>query len=413
MVPPPTQLRRKAPQPEGSFPLSGDFSGCPACGAAGARPFYRAADVPAHSCVLMHSQEEALNYPRSNIRLALCESCGFIRNLDFDPSLVDYRQDYEETQGFSEVFNSFAQSLAERLVTANDLHGKDILEIGSGKGEFLALLCEIGNNSGTGIDPGYVPGRLRSPAMERMTFIRDYYDETYEGLSSDFICSRHTLEHIQAVARFARLLRRSIGERRDVRVFIEVPDTERVLKERAFWDIYHEHCSYFTLGSLGRLFRAEGFELLELDKEYDDQYLVLTAAPSSVPPPRHSAEETPQEVVDWVDRFELSVVAATRDWRARITGLRAAGKRVVVWGSGSKGVTFLTTLGLGGEIDMVIDINPHKQGKFMPGTGHRIVGPDALSQHAPDVVVAMNSVYCDEIRWELKRRDVIAEVVGI
>ena len=52
---------------------------------------------------------------------------------------------------------------------------------------------------------------------------------------------------------------------------------------------------------------------------------------------------------------------------------------MVVWGSGSKAVGYLTTLGLRDEIAAVVDINPHKHGKFLAGTGHEIVGPDALA----------------------------------
>ena len=58
-----------------------------------------------------------------------------------------------------------------------------------------------------------------------------------------------------------RLVRGSIGDRPQVTVFFELPDMERVLVEQAFWDIYYEHCSYFTLGSLARLFRRTGFDV--------------------------------------------------------------------------------------------------------------------------------------------------------
>ncbi len=82
---------------------------------------------------------------------------------------------------------------------------------------------------------------------------------------------------------------------------------------------------------------------------------------------------------------------------------REAGARVAIWGAGSKGVAFLTTLGLTDEVAYAIDINPHKQGMFMPGTGHPVVGPDSLHQSPPDVVIVMNPVYLDEIRSALAR----------
>jgi hypothetical protein len=61
----------------------------------------------------------------------------------------------------------------------------------------------------------------------------------------------------------------------------------------------------------------------------------------------------------------------------------------------------LTTLKLTQEIDYVVDINPHKHGTFLPGTGHEVVGPDFLQDRRPDVVVIMNPIYTEEIRRQL------------
>ena len=63
-------------------------------------------------------------------------------------------------------------------------------------------------------------------------------------------------------------------------MFFEVPDTDRVLGEGAFWDIYYEHCSYFTPGSMARAFRAAGFAITRLERDYGDQYLLLEADPA-------------------------------------------------------------------------------------------------------------------------------------
>jgi len=98
-------------------------------------------------------------------------------------------------------------------------------------------------------------------------------------------------------------------------------------------------------------------------------------------------------------------------WRAEITSAVERGKRVAVWGSGSKGVAYLTTLGLRDEVEYVVDINPYKQGRFMAGTGHEIVGPDRLAESPPDVVIVMNPIYRDEIRRQLTEEGIDAELV--
>jgi hypothetical protein len=101
------------------------------------------------------------------------------------------------------------------------------------------------------------------------------------------------------------------------------------------------------------------------------------------------------------------------DWRQRLKELRAGGGRAVIWGSGSKGVSFLTNLGLPGAVECAVDINPYKHGKFMAGTGHRIVGPEALPGLQPDLIVAMNPIYLGEIQADLDRVGVMAELVAV
>ena len=85
--------------------------------------------------------------------------------------------------------------------------------------------------------------------------MRDFYGPRYSHLQADYVCCRHTLEHIGPVRDFVSLVRETIGDRRHVNVFFELPDMERVLEHGVFWDIYYEHCTYFTRGSLARLFR--------------------------------------------------------------------------------------------------------------------------------------------------------------
>lgn len=385
---------------------------CPNCGARGRSAFYRVDGIPVHSCLLVPSREQATGFPTGGLQLGLCPACGFICNTLFDPSVHDYSADYEETQGFSATFNKFAESLARRLVSRYDLHGKVILEIGCGKGEFLVTLCELGENRGIGIDPSYIPERTPSHAAGRIEFIRDFYTEKYAHLTADFVCCRHTLEHIAPTGEFLRTLRQGLGDRLSTIVFFELPETMRILREGAFWDLYYEHCSYFTTGSLARLFRRSGFELLELDLDYDDQYILIAGRPAGRPTePSLSRENDLGDVRNAVATFAKACPAQMEKWRRRIDQNVADGRRTVIWGSGSKGVAFLTTLKMYDQIEYVVDVNPHKHGKFMPTTAQEIVGPEFLKSYRPDCVIVMNPIYCEEIRQELDRLDLRAELL--
>jgi ABC-type hemin transport system substrate-binding protein len=127
----------------------------------------------------------------------------------------------------------------------------------------------------------------------------------------------------------------------------------------------------------------------------------------------HPAEESVGALRETVDAFAATLAATTTRWRNELAGLRAEGGRAVVWGASSKAVGFLTTLGVGPEVEVAVDINPFKQDMFVAGTGHRVVAPEELVAVRPDLVVAMNPIYVDEIREQLAGLGLSPRVVGV
>jgi SAM-dependent methyltransferase len=388
---------------------------CPACESPATVAFHHEESVPTNSCLLLSDRAEAARYPRGTLDLRFCEGCGFISNASFDPALAEYSARYEETQGFSARFNDFARDLAKRWVDEYDLHGRTVLEIGCGKGEFLEMMCEAGVGRGVGIDPSAHPERRTSEAASKIEWITDFYSETYADIDADAIVCRHTLEHIWPVGDFMRTVRRTIGDRNDIVVLFELPDVRRVLEEVAFWDVYYEHCSYFSAGSLARLFRATGFDVIDVSLDYDDQYLLIEARPAApgAVAVRSAIEDDMRILGAAVTAFSEAYEANLDRWRSRLRDLRAGGGTAVIWGAGSKGVAFLTALGSTGDIEYAVDINPYKHGMFMAGTGQQIVAPDLLVEHRPDLVVVMNPVYVDEIRRELDRLGLSPEIAAV
>ncbi len=387
---------------------------CPNCRANETSIFYEAKDIPVNSCILLSTEKEALSYPRGDIVLGFCRSCGFIYNTTFDTSKVNYSSAYEDQQSCSSTFNAFAKELAEQLVNKHELFCKTILEIGCGKGDFLALLCELGNNSGVGIDPAFIGGRVQTSASSRLTFIRDYYSERYSNYHGDLVCSRHTLEHIPNTFDFIKVVRKAIGNRLDTVVFFEIPDIVRILHELAFWDIYYEHCSYFSLGSLARLFRSNKFEVTGLSRAFDDQYLLIEAKPVNVQSTKiHELEESISQLTNDVNCFSKCCSDKISRWKNLLAQTKAEGKRTVIWGSGSKCVAFMTTLGIRDEIEYIVDINPHRHGKFIPGAAKKIMPPEFLKEHKPDCVIIMNSIYSCEIKQRLDEMCVKTEVITV
>lgn len=386
---------------------SGD---CPACGGLRARSFYRASGVPVNSSVLLESRDEALAFPTGEMDLCLCPDCGFVYNRAFESDAVEYSARYEQPQGFSGTFSAFSAALADELIDRYDLRGKRVLEIGCGNGDFLALLCDRGGNVGTGFDPAFAAQRSQVANSDGVTVVTDYFSEAYATGDADFVCCKMTLEHIPAVKSFVEMVRQAAAQRSDTVVFFQVPDLSLILDEREFWDIYYEHCSYFTPESLARLFALTGFTVRRVWTGYGDQYLMIEAVSSGAPVKPEEDSLALDTLVTKVDAFARQVPDTIERWKKEIRKLAAAEKKVVLWGSGSKAVSFLTTIGIAGELRYVVDINPHRQGMFMPGTGHEIVAPESLVDYQPDVVIIMNPIYRDEISRELQSMGVRSDL---
>jgi SAM-dependent methyltransferase len=297
------------------------------------------------------------------------------------------------------TFNAFHERLARELIERFDLHGKRVVELGCGQGEFVTMLAEFGDNQGYGFDQVIRETGRRG----KVTFIRDFYAEPYRDLDPDFVCCKMTLEHVHDVAEFLRRLRRTVGDRPETVVFFMIPEITRILNLRAFWDIYYEHCSYWSPGSLARAFRIAGFDPIKVWTEYNDQYVLIAARPGAAEGKVLPNEETPQALAGKVRAFAESVTADHARWRDWIDRLSRTGQKTVLWGGGSKGVSFLTTLGIRDGIEYAVDINPRRSGTFIAGTGQQIVAPEFLASYQPDVVLVMSPIYLAEIKAQLER----------
>jgi hypothetical protein len=376
---------------------------CPACLHSGTLSFYRLNDIPVFSSKILDTQMQALDVPRGDLELHFCPHCGFVTNSLFDPQRVDFSAGYEDQQSFSPTFARYAREMATHLISTYGLHNKTVVEIGSGKADFLSEICRMGSNQGYGIDPSSSIDRISENTPKSVSLIRDVYSEKYSKLNADLICCRHTLEHILNPFSFMQTIITTLAHRPHSIVFFEVPDLKRIIDQRAFWDIYYEHCSYFTTGSLGRLFQATGFNILSLSAVYENQYLAIEAQPSLPKSyPSRSATKEIKNLQDELVSFSQEVKQLIRLWQKRLFDLHTQGKKVIIWWSGAKCMGFLTALGDHTAIEYVVDINPHRSGKYMPGLPQEIKPAKFISQSPPDVVVIMNSIYEDEIREYLK-----------
>ena len=182
-------------------------------------------------------------------------------------------------------------------------------------------------------------------------------------------------------------------------MYIEVPDTGRILAEGAFWDIYYEHCSYFTQPSIEYGLRRAGLNVDGIDLGYGDQYLMAHAS-AAQQPGAEAVDADLGELAESVVHFARSTSGLISKWRLRVEEELRNGGSVAVWGASSKAVGFLSVVP---GVTRVVDVNPHKQGMWLPGVGLMVENPTNLASDPPTLVVPMNPIYLDEIREDLQR----------
>ncbi len=388
--------------------MSAVASPCPVCDSVEIYDCIHIPQVPVYCNVLYDSREAALSAANGDIDLRFCGRCGHLFNAAFDPRQVDYSGEYENSLHYSGRFREYAKGLAEHLIDLHKLHGKTVIEIACGQGDFLGLLCSLGGNRGVGFDPSHVPGRGEVAPGADLTFVQDYYSEAYSDEEADLICCRHALEHIERPGDFLRTLRRAIGER-PTPVFFEVPNALFTLSDLGIWDIIYEHCGYFWAGSLREVFRRSGFGVDRVETQFGGQFLALHASPGV----RDNAADTQRscELADMVSRFADHYRTKVDGWSQTLRRLRRDGRRTALWGAGSKGVSFVNILAAKDEIGCLIDLNPYKDGRFVPGTGHQVHSPAFLTDFKPDAVIVMNPLYADEIGRDLRTMGLAPEML--
>ncbi len=309
---------------------------CPVCKAKGIDIILEITKIPVLCNLLWPSQKKALLATTGNIELGFCKNCGHIFNAAFESELVEYTQAYENSLYFSPHFQDYTKSLATYLINRYSLYEKNIIEIGCGKGNFLKLMCELGNNRGIGFDPTYSPQQSENNnSTEKITFIHDFYSEHYSSYKADFICARHVLEHIQNPCDFLSTIRRSIGKRLKTAVFFEVPNALFTLRNLGIWDIIYEHCSYFSAYTLSYLFHSCDFKVCDLRETYNSQYLTIEALPvkdyeiSKYP---YYTDTDLESLASEIKLFAGKYRQKIEYWRCNLKKMKQRGKKVVVWG---------------------------------------------------------------------------------
>ena len=369
------------------------------------------ANVPVTCASIFASRQEALDVPAGDVNLVACDACGFVFNRSFDAALGAISARYESSQAASAHFGAFARSLARDWIERHNLLGRTVLEVGCGGADFLRLLLSEGVGTGIGIDPCCDP---RAPGgQSNMHLIADVFDARALHLHADALVCRHTIEHICDVRGFLLLLRGWALRNPGAVLLFELPASERIFAEHAFWDVYYEHCNYFTERTIRLAFEIAGFEVRRAERVYDGQYLIVEA--SAVTPVRLVTPSDTSAAVAECRAFGTQVNQAIERCRERLRRLTQgenAGAPLVLWQGASKTVGFLSGVGAA-MIDSAVDLSPQRQGRFLPGSGLPVHAPAELTRLRPRHIILMNAVYLREVQAQVQALGVPCRVHAV
>jgi len=332
------------------------------------RVLYRQRDFPIFQNRMYPTAAEAIACPRGDIELVEDNVTGLVHNAAFRPELMIYDRDYQNEQGTSPAFRTHLDIVADLVV--GRLGRERIVEVGCGKGLFVRLLANRGVDV-TGFDPAYEGD---DPRIVARVFSPD------ERMHAHGLVLRHVLEHIRDPVVFLQQLRDANGG--GGLLYVEVPCLDWILAHRAWFDVFYEHVNYFRLADFARMFGT----VVQAERLFGGQYLGVVVDLATLRPPRLDAGDR----VSFPTDFARTAMMTT-----------TSGERVAVWGGASKGVIFsLLRQRAGHPVDVVIDINPAKQGCYLPALGLRVQSPGEALATLPvgSSIYIMNSMYLREIK---------------
>lgn len=333
------------------------YSRCFACGSRPLLPFYEQRDAPA-ATALLTSRAEALRFPRCSIRLAFCPRCGFIQDVIPDTAQESMPIPYRDSSEHSH----FARTLAERY----GLEDKAVTNLGAGEDPFAAALA------------GERAGHIEHVGLEH---------SAWSFSTPDFVTCLQGLDQVRETSAFMAALRRHLGTNHGPVVVFETADTRRSLSDLAFWDMRGGRRSYFTIGSLARLFRRHEFDLFDLRRSCDSGSIVIDAVASGgITEATWPEEDDLEEVRLLVGYFRDNHASRMVQWNQTLK----AAISPVLWGAGPAEVAFLSNMDAAARVPFAVDPDRDRIGRYIPVAGTEVLPPGALREARPDVIITLS-----------------------
>ena len=343
----------------------------------------------------------------------VCGACYLVQLEEFQ-SPGEIFSDYTYFSSYSESWLRHARDYAELAIRRFDIDSSSlVIEIASNDGYLLRNFKEKGIAI-LGIEPAgnvaEVAEKNGIPTVVKFFGIETAKSLTAEGKSADLLVGNNVLAHVPDINDFVagmKILLKQGGV-----ITMEFPHLEKLMAENQFDTIYHEHFSYFSFYSVEKIFAAHGlriFDVQELPTHGGSLRIFACHDDNSLQTATDNIEKLRnREIENGVNNPEeyLAFSERVRETKRKLLEFlireKRAGKVIVGYGAPAKGNTLLNYCGIRSDfIDYTVDLSPHKQGLYLPGTRIPIYGPDKIRETKPDYVLILP--------WNLKK-EIVAQM---
>jgi len=310
-----------------------------------------------------------------------CDGCGLVQ---LRGDSVVYSQHVTAASSYSPAMIAHRHEQAGAFVIRFELEGKTVLDVGCGDGHFLSLLSECGA-VGFGIDPSRSSvelGQYKGLSIQQGFITRE---SKVRGSPFDAFVMLHVLEHVsdpndllQGI--YTNLSNEAVG-------LIEVPSFEQIIEEQRFYDFIPDHVSYFSTKTLRFVLEKNGFDVLEMYRDWQGEHIVALVKKRIT----YDFRPMQQAIVTLGEAFNSFVQANT-----------STGKRIAIWGASCQSLMLLATSHVR-DVSYVIDSALYKQGRFTPVSHLPIVAPDTLQRDPVDIIIVIAPRYAHEIIAQARR----------
>ena len=366
-------------------------------------------ELPIANELLLTPEGEIEKFP---LHLRICTDCGLGQVADVVTPERIFR-DYRYLSSMSSTFLKHASDfVTNQMESLSFLPNDWVLEIASNDGYLLRNFLPHGVKT-IGIEPAENVAELsRSLGIE--TISEFFSSQLASGLVQKFgfpklIVANNVMAHVPDLMDFLKGLDVLCGP--DTKISIENPSLSNILVGMQFDTIYHEHYSYLSITALSPIFESHGLRVVdveELSTHGGSIRIYVAKSESSWKVDEsvarillHEQEIDPRNEFVWRSLQEKTL-RVKMNLLDELIRCKREGIRVAAYGAAAKGNTLLNYCGISSDlVDYVVDLNPHKQGNYLPGSRIPIVDTTKLDERAPDVLLVLPWNLAGEVKAQL------------